>query len=152
MIQVKRDGTGDSRTCNFAVVLKEELLAASHQHIEDVQRGLSFFAARLIEAAIHHDWDKVQEIGNFYSDFKTGFTRTDWWERHQRVNRHHLDKDAGIPDDVNLIDVLEHISDCVMAGMARNGSVYPLKLSPELLEKAFQNTVTLLKAQVELVE
>ena len=54
----------------------------------------------------------------------------------------------GIPADVNLIDVLDFIADCVMAGMARSGSVYPLKLSPELLERAFQNTVELLKAQV----
>ena len=35
-----------------------------------------------------------------------------------------------------------------MAGMGRSGSVYPLRLSPELLERAFQNTVELLKAQV----
>jgi hypothetical protein len=28
--------------------------------------------------------------------------------------------------------------------------VYPLHLSPELLERAFQNTVTLLKAQVQV--
>ena len=35
-----------------------------------------------------------------------------------------------------------------MAGMARSGSVYPLKLPPELLERAFQNTVERLKSQV----
>jgi hypothetical protein len=40
------------------------------------------------------------------------------------------------------------IVDCVMAGMARSGSVYDLKLPPEVLEKAFQNTVELLKSQV----
>jgi hypothetical protein len=36
----------------------------------------------------------------------------------------------------------------VMAGMARSGTVYELKLPPELLEKAFQNTVKMLKSQV----
>lgn len=35
-----------------------------------------------------------------------------------------------------------------MAGMGRSGSVYALKLSPELLERAFQNTVELLKSEV----
>jgi hypothetical protein len=53
---------------------------------------------------------------------------------------------------VNLIDVLDFIADCVMAGMARSGSVYPLHLSPELLERAFQNTVALLKSQVTVEE
>jgi hypothetical protein len=49
---------------------------------------------------------------------------------------------------VNLLDVLEYISDCVMAGMARSGSVYDLTMPPELLERAFKNTVDLLKSQV----
>ena len=69
-------------------------------------------------------------------------------ERHQKLNRHHLTQDDGIPADVSLIDVLDFIADCVMAGMARSGSVYPLVLPPELLERAFQNTVALLKAEV----
>ena len=69
-------------------------------------------------------------------------------EAHRRLNRHHLTMADGVPADVNLIDVLDFIADCVMAGMARSGSVYPLHLSPELLEAAFQNTVALLKAQV----
>jgi hypothetical protein len=64
------------------------------------------------------------------------------------VNRHHLDKADGVPTDVNLIDVLEHIADCVMAGMARSGSVYELKLPDEVLQRAFANTVNLLKSLV----
>jgi len=39
-----------------------------------------------------------------------------------------------------------------MAGMARSGSVYPLQLSPELLERAFQNTVEMLKREVVVSE
>jgi hypothetical protein len=34
--------------------------------------------------------------------------------------------------------------------MARSGSVYELKLTDELLQRAFQNTVELLKAQVKV--
>jgi hypothetical protein len=44
------------------------------------------------------------------------------------------------------------ICDCVMAGMARSGSVYPLKISAEVLRRAFENTVDLLKANVKVVE
>ncbi len=54
----------------------------------------------------------------------------------------------GIREDVNLIDVLDFIADCVMAGMARSGSVYPLKLDAVILERAFQNTVEALKSNV----
>ena len=56
--------------------------------------------------------------------------------------------DDGIPADVNLIDVLDFIADCVMAGMGRSGSVYPLHLPPPLLERAFQNTVELLRREI----
>jgi hypothetical protein len=68
------------------------------------------------------------------------------------LNRHHLTKKDGIPDDVNLIDVLDFISDCVVAGMARSGKVYPLELPSELLQRAFDNTVSLLKAEVKVEE
>jgi RecG-like helicase len=40
------------------------------------------------------------------------------------------------------------IADCVMAGMARSGSVYPLELPTDVLVRAFQNTVELLKSKV----
>jgi 4-aminobutyrate aminotransferase-like enzyme len=53
-----------------------------------------------------------------------------------------------VRDDVNLIDVLDMIVDCVMAGMGRTGSVYPLEISQDVLKKAFDNTVTLLKNNV----
>jgi hypothetical protein len=36
----------------------------------------------------------------------------------------------------------------VKAGMARSGSVYDLTMTPELLERAFKNTVELLKGEV----
>jgi len=44
------------------------------------------------------------------------------------------------------------IADCVMAGMARSGSVYPLEISPDVLMKAFNNTSDLLKSQVKVKE
>ena len=44
------------------------------------------------------------------------------------------------------------IADCVMAGMARSGSVYPLNIKPEVLQTAFENTVKLLKENVTVEE
>jgi hypothetical protein len=152
MITIQKSETADTRTCDYANVTKETLLASSLQHIEDVRRGLGFFANRLDYAANAHDTDKITDIDGFHADFLTGFKETGWWDRHRRLNRHHLTQADGIPADVNLIDVLDFVADCVMAGMARSGSVYPLKLTPELLETAFQNTVELLKKNVVVAE
>jgi hypothetical protein len=149
MIAISKSETAD---CDFANVTKETLYASSEQHIRDVRRALDFFMARVCEAGQRHDPDKLTDIDSFHADFVTGFKQTEWWDRHRRLNRHHLTSTDGVPEDVNLIDVLDFIADCVMAGMARSGSVYPLHLEPELLERAFQNTVALLKAQVVVEE
>lgn len=148
MIQIKKSETADTRTCDYTKVTRETLLASSIQHIGDVHRALAFFGGLLVECAGRHDFDKLSDIDGFHADFATGFKQTEWWDLHRQLNRHHLNMADGVREDVNLIDVLDYIADCVMAGMARSGSVYELKLSPELLEKAFQNTVALLKEQV----
>lgn len=148
MIEIDKSETADTRTCDFTKVSKDTLLASSKQHIGDVRKALDFFMARVCEAGQQHDPDKLTDIDGFHADFVTGFTQTGWWDRHRKLNRHHLTMADGIPADVNLIDVLDFIADCVMAGVARSGSVYPLALSPELLERAFQNTVSLLTSQV----
>lgn len=148
MIRIRPSQTADTRTCDYTLVTQKQLLASSVQHIEDVRLGLEFFRSQLTAAAVRHDTDKVTDIEGFHRDFLTGFEKTEWWDRHRKLNRHHIQQADGIPKDVNLIDVLDFITDCVMAGMARSGSVYALQLSPELLETAFQNTIQLLKAQI----
>jgi len=151
-ISINKSATADTRTCDYANVSKETLLASSRQHIGDVREAIGFFIDKLVDASMGHDTDKISDIDGFHDDFVTGFKQTGWWDRHRKLNRHHLTQDDGIPEDVNLIDVLDFISDCVMAGMARSGSVYPLALPPELLERAFQNTVSLLKSEVVVRE
>lgn len=148
MIKIKKSPTADTRTCDWSTVSLKQLLAASHQHIEDVYNGLQFFGGLLHDVAEEHDFDKIDDIEGFHRDFITGFKQTEWWDNHRKVNRHHLNMADGVPDGVNLIDVIEHIVDCVMAGMARSGSVYELSLPDEVLQRAFRNTVELLKANV----
>lgn len=149
-IIISRSETADTRTCDYANVTQKTLLNSSVQHISDVRRGLAFFQAMLAEAATRHDEDKITDIEGFHRDFVSGFVQTDWWDRHRTINRHHLLQDDGIPSDVNLIDVLDMITDCVMAGMARSGTVYPLAISPKVLYDAFVNTVKLLQEHVEV--
>jgi hypothetical protein len=148
MIQIQKSATADTRTCDYANTTKATLLDSSRQHIGDVVKALAFFSQKLIEAAGEHDYDKLTDIDQFHSDFVSGFEQTGWWDNHRRIHRHHLSQEDGIPSDVNLIDVLEYISDCVMAGMARSGSVYELTLPEDVLERAFKNTVDLLKSRV----
>lgn len=152
MIEIGKSSTADTRTCDYANVSKQTLLESSVQHIGDVRDALAFFVAEILAASKRHDFDKLTDIDGFHADFVTGFKQAGWWTRHRQLNRHHLTMPDGVRDDVNLIDVLDFIADCVMAGMARSGSVYPLHLSPELLEKAFQNTITLLQSQIVVRE
>lgn len=148
MIEIDKSPTADTRTCDVSTVDKATLLRSSRQHILDVGKALAFFSSKLIEAASEHDYDKLTEIDWFHSDFKTKFQQTGWWDNHRKIHRHHLGQEDGVPVDVNLIDLIEYISDCVMAGMARSGSVYELVAPDELLRKAFNNTVELLKQNV----
>ena len=150
-ITIHPSKTADTRSCDFANVTKETLLESSKQHIQDVGAAMGFFGILLCEQAERHDLDKLSDIDGFHRDFVTGFKQTGWWDNHRKVNRHHLLQTDGVPSDVNLIDVLDMIADCVMAGMARTGDVYPLDIKPEVLMAAFQNTVTLLKSKVVVV-
>ena len=129
MITIHKSQTADTRTCDFANVSKETLLKSSYQHIDDVRSALWFFQSLLDQAGMAHDTDKISDIEGFHRDFLTGFKRTEWWDAHRKLNRHHLLQPDGVPEDVNLIDVLDMIADCVMAGMARSGSVYALNIS-----------------------
>lgn len=148
MIEIQKSETADTRTCDFANTSKDVLLASSQQHIRDVVKALAFFSGRIIEAAGAHDYDKLTGIDWFHSDFITGFKETGWWDNHRKIHRHHLAQEDGIPENVNLLDVLEYIADCVMAGMARSSSPYDPKLDNAVIQRAFQNTVELLKSQV----
>lgn len=145
-ITIKPSPTADTRTCDWSKVSKEKLLKSSLQHKEDIAQAIGVFQSLLTKAAVNHDFDKLTAIDHFHSDFRTGFKETGWWDEHRLINRHHLADGDGIPTDVNLVDVLEYIADCVMAGLARSGSVYELKLPDGLLQEAFQNTVSLLKS------
>ena len=150
MIEINKAPTADTRTCDVSKVDREQLLSSSLSHISDVGKGLAFFAAKLTEAASVHDYDKLTAIDWFLHDFKTKFEKTGWWDNHRQIHRHHLNLEDGVPDDVNLVDVIEHVVDCVMAGMARSGEVYLLELPDELLQAALRNTAELLKKNVRV--
>lgn len=145
LIEIYESKTADTRSCDYKSVTKEQLIESSMQHIDDVKQGMKFFARMMNRA---HDRDKITDIAQFHEDFLTGFQQTIWWDNHRKINRHHLVQEDGVPKDVNLIDVLEMIVDCVMAGMARTGKVYDVVIDQDVLNNAFDNTVELLKREV----
>lgn len=149
-ILVKKSKNADTRTCDWAKVSKEELLKNSKQHILDVKRGLNFLSGLLKNAGEKHDFTKIDNIDEFFADFKTGFEKTDWWEKHQNKERHHFNTKKYIQKDVNMIDILEQIVDGVMAGMARSGKYREEVPDAKLLLKAYENTAKLLVDNIEL--
>lgn len=152
MIEIKKSTTADTRTCDWSKVTEDQLLEASKQHIGDVAQGLSAFATMLLEAAEKHDHTKISHIKEFHDDFKTGFKTTYWWQMHQEIERHHFNEPKYIKKDINLLDVLEQITDGCMAGMARSGQYRQEFISPELLLKAYMNTVNLLLNSIKVVD
>lgn len=156
-ITIKQSKAADTRSA-VKPITKNELYDSSNQHIDDVRQALAWMSFQLSKASALHDWTKVDEKGieQFYQDFKAiqekkaeDFKKLPWYQRHINEERHHLLE--RVPEDVNLFDVLEQIADIVMAGMARTGKVFGDNISPELLAKAYANTIELLRKSV-LVE
>src|SRR5262245_26863226 len=102
LIKIQPSPTADTGTCDYTKVTIDTLYASSQQHIADVRAALQFFRSLLLKAAADHDPDKLTDITGFHQDFVTGFARTEWWDRHRKLNRHHLTESDGVPEDVNL--------------------------------------------------
>ncbi|RUM48141.1 MAG: hypothetical protein DSY80_00060, partial [Desulfocapsa sp.] len=73
MIRIEQSKTAGTRTYGVSKVTKEQLLESSHQHRDDVAKGLDYFIDMLKEQSYQHDWDKLSDIDGFYKDFKTEF-------------------------------------------------------------------------------
>lgn len=154
MIDITLNPNADSRVAT-EISSEEALMAATDEHISHVQQALSIFANLLERSGEIHDFTKKAYSEEFYNELATlkpgdEFKNGKWYKLHISRERHHLLSKA--PEDVNLVDVLEYISDGVVAGYARSGSVYDITIPDELLQKAFRNTVELLKSQVNLIK
>lgn len=155
-IKIYETKKADSRTLKKGEVLKEEDVKRDTElHIEAVEKCGDFICEKIKEQFSKHDHTKLGEhLSDFTKALSSGakgkeFKEQDWWKIHL-TERHHLND--RVPDDVNLIDVLEMISDCVSAGLARTGEVYDVELSESVLKKAFKNTVEMIKSNIEVVK
>ena len=144
---IKKNTLGDTRTAEH-MPTREEFNDANESHINDVKRLTRSFCDEMLERISHHDWTKMSEpyATMFYDDMKANiedgkepFVDMEWYKLHVNTERHHLND--RVPDDVDLIDVVEKLVDCVSAGMARSGSVYDVTVPDVVLQKAVANTV-----------
>lgn len=144
---IKKNTLGDTRTAEH-MPTRDEFDLSNSLHIDDVKHLTKLFCDEMIARISYHDWTKMSEpyATMFYDDMKANiedgkepFTDMEWYKLHVNLERHHLND--RVPDDVDLIDVIERLVDCVSAGMARSGSVYDITVSDDILQKAIANTV-----------
>lgn len=142
MIEINKSPSADSRTAEEPPTV-EVLTDSTKQHIEDVSKALNFVADQIKARGPIHDHTKIQDMENFCAALNSGHIKdTEWYNKHITEERHHLK--SNVPKDVNLMDVIEHVCDCTMAGLARSGQVYDVDIDPQVLKLAVKNTVDLL--------
>lgn len=153
MIKIKETKRCDTRSIekNFT---ENDVLVDTIAHKESVVSVGKFLTDKLNRQFSYHDYTKIGKyLPLFTRALKTKFVDDDfynlnWWKLHITKERHHLNDRC--PDDVNLIDVLEMLADCVCAGLARTGKVYKITIPTDILERAVENTVQLLINNIEV--
>ena len=155
MIKIKKNPNGDTRTAPKNVSF-EDFQEANDMHISDVSDVIYELSRMIDNRGMNHDYTKKSQEKLFYDNFLstinkgTDFTKDEWHQIHINAERHHLLSKC--PKDVNLIDILEMIVDCTCAGLARSGEVRPMEINNDILHKAIDNTVELIKSMIEVVE
>ena len=147
-IHIRKSPTADTRTCDCTKVSKDVLFASSKRHINDVTTGMEFLASKLRGRAAFHDYDKLDDIDGFHANFQSNFEKKGWLDRHYTRSRHHLQAEQGVPANVDLLDVIECVVDCVMAGLARSGEVRAFEIPSDVLQRAVTNTAELLQRHI----
>lgn len=156
-VKIKRNVLGDTRTAD-RVPTFAEFTASNREHTEDVEAMMKALSREIVTAGANHDKTKIvePELSLFYRELcakiegkMDDFENGEWYPMHCKTERHHLKEHC--PEDVTLIDVLEMICDCVCAGMARSGEVYPIEITSEILQKAVKNTTQMCIDSVEVV-
>lgn len=152
MIRIYKNPNGDSRTAPKDVSF-EKFQEANDMHKQDVKNVMNELAFIIMDKGNKHDWTKKTYEKLFYNNFLstmnkgTDFINDAWYQEHIRAERHHLTSKC--PEDVNLLDVLEMIVDCVCAGKARSGEIRTLEIDDEILKKALSNTVDMINYMTE---
>ena len=156
VIDISANNLGDTRTANRKPSF-DEFHGANRHHMSDVQNVMREIALLIEGAGIDHDYTKRTYEAEFYADFckvldgsTEKFTDMEWYQKHIKEERHHIN--SRCPEDVDLIDIIEHVVDCCCAGKTRSGYISPVVIDSEILQKAVENTVKLIDNNTRIVE
>lgn len=156
VVEINKLPNTNSREAKKGNISFEDFSNETNIHREDVKNVLYFLASKLEEAGDKHDWTKKERERQFYDSFTAAkekgldFKKDAWYKYHVTTERHHIA--SHVAKDINLIDVLEMISDCCCAGLARSGEIRDIEIKPDVLMKAFNDTVQLTKDSIRLDE
>lgn len=129
-------------------VTKQELLSKTKMNNDNVRKALGYFINEIKDTANKYDADKITDIDGYYKYYKG--EDNIWHNSHRKINRHHLDMANGVPDDVDLIDIIGYITCGVVGNVTGLDEPHELKLSKDLLMTAFKNTVDKLEDNVKV--
>ena len=152
---IKKNPNGDTRTAPKGISF-EEFHEANVSHIGDVQAVMKRLSDQLRLNGYQHDYTKLDYEREFYNNFVdtinngTDFVSNTWYQKHIDLEKHH--PFSKCHDDINLLDIIETIVDCVCAGMARSGEIRSLEFNEEIVKKAIDNTVALVYNLIEVKE
>lgn len=155
-VKINHNSNGDTRTADH-IPTYEEVCKANEMHIEDVEKVMSEIGWELLNRGHNHDITKSVLSKMFYDNMiKTingdiKFEDGEWANIHYNNERHHLRR--VVPEDVNFIDILEMICDCVCAGKARSGKDFvDVCMDYPTLLTAYENTVKMINEHVVVKE
>ena len=154
MITIKKNKNADTRSADHKITY-DELKEANDSHRNDVYNVMTFLADKIIESGKAHDHTKKDYEKEQYKAFIEAqndikpFSESDWYKMHVSTERHHLF--SNVVNDVNLIDILEMISDIICAAGARNNElINDIKIDSDILNKAIKNTIKLINNNITI--
>lgn len=154
VVEISKSPNADSRTADKGKVSFEDFSKATDMHREDVKNVIYELARRLREIADNHDYTKKTDEKGYYDAYTDAkrkgkdFHDSEWYKNHVKEERHHID--YHVADDINLLDILEVICDHCCDELVEKGKVSKMDIDSDVLMKAFNNTVDLVKGFVRL--
>lgn len=154
IVEIDKSPNADSRTADKGKVSFEDFSKATDMHREDVKNVIYELARRLREIGDKHDWTKKEQEDEYYDSYVTSkkngtdFHKSDWYKNHVKEERHHVK--YHVAPDINLLDILEVICDHCCDELVEKGRVGKMDIDEDVLMKAFNNTVELVKSFIRL--
>ena len=154
-ILIVKNPNGDTRTAPKGITF-EQFQEANDSHRLDVRNVMRAIADIIRDNGEAHDYTKKTHEKEFYRDFLAtmndgaDFVNGEWYQLHIHKERHH--PLSYCQEDINLMDIIEMVVDCAVAGLTRSGEVRPMEVNAEILQKAVNNTIQFISKMVEVVD